>query len=67
MGKTEQKICLKCGSKDVEIVNLFGEEYIVCSHCGYDETEKAELEVSYEKSKKGRSVYRTGGGRRTRR
>ena len=61
MSKTK---CPKCGSEDAEKIDIIGSKAIVCNNCGYDESEELENPESKGR-KKGRNVYRTGGGRRS--
>lgn len=57
-------MCPICGSDDVEIVTVAGTEVLVCHSCGYDESEALETPLERD-GKKGRGVYRTGGGKRS--
>ena len=62
------KICPKCKSKDVKLVEYMGVECIVCNNCDFDgrniydqypESKKS------QKAKSGFSPYKTGGKDRT--
>lgn len=56
--------CSKCGSEDVEKVNVIGADILICNACGYDESEEL-ANPDAKAGRKGRNVYRTGGGRRS--
>lgn len=65
----DTKPCPKCTSTDTKTSTFLGGTFLVCNHCGYDESEDI-LDVypegrSTQKGKSGFTPYKRGGGRRT--
>ena len=61
----KKKTCPNCKSEHIDILEVFGEECLICQDCGYD---SSELLTDQSKGGKGKSrnVYRSGGGSRSR-
>jgi predicted Zn-ribbon and HTH transcriptional regulator len=58
--------CPKCKSDDIELVDIFDNEFIICNKCGYDESEDVDVVGDSGGKGKSRNVYRKGGGGRSR-
>ena len=62
------KICPKCNSENIKLVDYLGIKAVKCNDCGFDETKEYEVFPEEKKSQKekGRfSPYKAGGKSRT--
>ena len=61
--------CPKCGSASIKLIDYLGIKTIKCSNCGFDEKDALDVfpeQKTNQKAKGKYSVYKTGGGQRTR-
>jgi len=64
-----KQTCPKCHSSKIKFIDYLGAKCLVCSECGYDESDDLEASPSERKSQreKGRySPYKAGGKGRSR-
>ena len=63
-----KKICPKCGSNKIKLINYMGVKCVVCSDCGFDESKQYEVFPEDKKSQKAKgryTPYKVGGFKRT--
>ena len=64
-----KKICPKCKSNNIKIINYMDIKCVICSKCGYDESKQYDVFPEEKKSQKvkGRyTPYKVGGFKRVR-
>jgi len=69
MKKNIKKICPKCSSINIKIINYMGIKSIVCDNCGFDESKQYEVFPEDKKSQKAKgryTPYKVGGFKRVR-
>ena len=65
----KSKICPKCKSNKVKVIDYLGIKCVICKNCGYDESNQYEVfpeDKISQKEKARYSPYKTGGFKRTR-
>ena len=64
-----KKICPKCASSNVKIINYIGVKCAVCGNCGFDESKQYDVFPEEKKSQKAKgkyTPYKVGGFKRVR-
>ena len=52
-----KKICPKCGSSKIKIINYMGVKCVVCSDCGFDESKQYDVFPEEKISQKAKGTY----------
>jgi hypothetical protein len=64
-----KKVCSKCKSSNVKVIDYMGAKCIVCSSCGFDESKQYDVFPEDKKSQKAKgsyTPYKSGGFKRAR-
>ena len=62
-----KKICPKCCSSKIKLINYMGVKCVVCNNCGFDESKQYDVFPEEKKSQKAKgqyTPYKVGGFRR---